>query len=229
MKRITLFILPILMVSHIFAIAGFGMQFGQNAFSVEESSASLSVPYTSLKNGAFKNSYNVGGYVYIDAIPVVDLELDFNFQGQKYEINFENPIGQMEPINFGWGSTDLYFTARKKIIGLGIPFLAKAKLFAGVGYNTHITTPRANEDMLLGLCDNDIANCDPTNLGSTLEDYMTDKDNYISSSGYHLQGGLQFKVLMLDTFLFYRHVMVKDVVPDANGYGSLNLRLGFGI
>ncbi len=229
MKKIALFILPILMVSHIFAIAGFGIQLGQNTFSVEESTKSLVEDYVILKNGAFENSYNVGGYVYIDAIPVVDLELDFNFQGQTYDINFENQLGEMDPLPFGWVSTDLYFTARKKILGLGIPFLAKAKLFAGVGYNTHMTTPIANKEMLTGLCDNDLLNCDPSNLDSALEDYMTDKDNYISSSGYHLQGGLQFKVLMLDTFLFYRHVMVKDVVPDANGYGSLNLRLGLGI
>ena len=57
---------------------------------------------------------------------------------------------------------------------------------------------------------------------------MTNKDNYLSSSGFHIQGGLQFKLLMLDSFLFYRHVIAEDVIPGAKGFGSLNLRLGMG-
>ena len=46
---------------------------------------------------------------------------------------------------------------------------------------------------------------------------------------FHFQAGLQFKLLMLDTFLNYRYTIVDDVVPDAGGFGSVNLRIGFGI
>ena len=231
MKKIIQMFLPIFILSsQVFAIAGFGAQLGQSMFSVEESSPTLSVPGVTLKNGAYDNAYSVGGYFYIDAIPVVDLEVDFNIQGNKYDINFENALGvKMAPLNFAWGSTDVYFTIRKKIIGIGIPFLAKAKLFAGGGYNTHMSTPLANETMLTNLCGvAGIANCDVTSLDKTLEEYMTYKDNYITSSGFHLQGGLQFKILMIDSFLFYRQVIADDVIPDAKGFGSLNLRLGMG-
>ena len=79
------------------------------------------------------------------------------------------------------------------------------------------------------LCDDDLANCDVTSLDKTLETYMTNKDNYLSSSGFHLQGGLQFKILMLDSFLFYRQVFDDKVIPDGKGYGSINLRLGMGL
>jgi len=230
MKKLILSFLPIFILSsQVFAIAGFGAQLGQSMFSVEESSPTLSVPGVTLKNGAYDNAYSVGGYFYIDAIPVVDLEVDFNIQGNKYDINFENALGvKMAPLNFAWGSTDVYFTVRKKIIGIGIPFLAKAKLFAGGGYNTHLSTPIANETMLTSLCDDDLENCDVTSLDKTLETYMTNKDNYLSSSGFHIQGGLQFKLLMLDSFLFYRQVIADDVIPGAKGFGSLNLRLGMG-
>jgi len=231
MKKIIQSFLPIFILSsQVFAIAGFGLQVGQSTFSVKESSPTISVPGVQLINGAFDNAYSVGGYFYIDAIPVVDLEVDFNIQGNKYNINFENALGvEMAPLNFAWGSTDVYFTVRKKIIGLGIPFLAKAKLFAGGGYNTHMSTPLANETMLTNLCgDSGIANCDVTSLDKTLETYMTNKDNYITSSGFHLQGGLQFKILMIDSFLFYRHVIVDDLIPGAKGFSSLNLRLGMG-
>jgi len=161
MKKIIQSFLPIFILSsQVFAIAGFGLQVGQSTFSVKESSPTISVPGVQLINGAFDNAYSVGGYFYIDAIPVVDLEVDFNIQGNKYNINFENALGvEMAPLNFAWGSTDVYFTVRKKIIGLGIPFLAKAKLFAGGGYNTHMSTPLANETMLTNLCgDSGIAN-----------------------------------------------------------------------
>ena len=231
MKKLIQSFLPIFILSsQVFAIAGFGAQLGQSMFSVEESSPTFSVPGVTLKNGAYDNAYSVGGYFYIDAIPVVDLEVDFNIQGNKYDINFENALGvKMAPLNFAWGSTDVYFTVRKKIIGIGIPFLAKAKLFAGGGYNTHMSTPLANETMLTNLCgDPGFANCDVTNLDKTLEEYMTDKDNYITSSGFHLQGGLQFKILMIDSFLFYRQVIADDVIPVAKGFFSLNLRLGMG-
>jgi len=227
MKKLIQSFLPIFIISsQVFAIAGFGLQVGQSTFSVKESSPTISVSGVQLINGAFDNAYSVGGYLYLDVIPIVDLEVDFNLQGNKYDIDFSNPHGIMDPINFGWVSSDLYFTVRKKIIGLGIPFLAKAKLFAGGGYNTHLSTPMANEEMITDLCDGNLESCNVTSLDKTLEEYMTDKDNYLSSSGFHIQGGLQFKLLMLDSFLFYRHVIIDDLIPGAKGFSSLNLRLG---
>jgi len=41
--------------------------------------------------------------------------------------------------------------------------------------------------------------------------------------------GLQFKLLMIDTFLIYRHTFVDDVIPGASSFGTLNMRLGLGI
>ena len=97
-----------------------------------------------LTNGAFENAYNIGGYLYLDVIPVIDIEVDFSAQANTYEIQFSNIEGTMAPLNFAWASTDIYFTVRHKIVGFNIPFLAKAKLFAGGGYNTHASTPLAN-------------------------------------------------------------------------------------
>ena len=45
---------------------------------------------------------------------------------------------------------------------------------------------------------------------------------------YIVTSCVQFKLLILDSFLFYRHVIADDVIPDAKGFGSLNLRLGMG-
>jgi hypothetical protein len=60
-----------------------------------------------------------------------------------------------------------------------------------------------------------------------LVDYI--KDNKIDKTGFHIQGGLKFQLLMLDAFLFYRQTIgdFEDVL-DAKTYGSMNLRLGLG-
>ena len=73
----------------------------------------------------------------------------------------------------------------------------------------------------------DLTNGDPSLLKDNLKDYL--EKNTIEATGFHFQAGLQFKLLMLDTFLNYRYTIVDDVVPDAGGFGSVNLRIGFGI
>ena len=227
MKRVLIPILPIIITSQLFAIVGFGLQLGESIFSVEENSP-INSEFVQLTNGAFNDADTYGGYIYLDMLPVVDLEVDFSGQAKTYEIQFTNNAGTMDPLDFGWASTNLYITVRKKIFGLNIPFLAKAKLFAGGGYNMHATTPLASEEMITDLLGGDIITGDVSDLGDKLKEYLSEEDNYITSSGFHLQGGLQFKLLIVDSFIFYRHVFVEDVIPDTKSFGGLNIRLGIG-
>ena len=67
-----------------------------------------------------------------------------------------------------------------------------------------------------------------TGTKQNLEDFLTNEDNYLESTGFHAQAGLQFKLLMIDTFVIYRYTIAKDVVPGSDGFGALNIRLGFG-
>ena len=228
MKRVFIPILPIIITSQLFAIVGFGLQLGENIFSVEENFPPMSSGLVQITNGAFNDADTYGGYIYLDMLPVVDLEVDFSGQAKTYEIQFTNNAGTMDPLDFGWASTNLYITVRKKIFGLNIPFLAKAKLFAGGGYNMHATTPLASEEMITDLLGGDIITGDVSDLGDKLKEYLSEEDNYITSSGFHLQGGLQFKLLIVDSFIFYRHVFVEDVIPDTKSFGGLNIRLGIG-
>ena len=209
------------------AIAGFGLQVGNGMFSVAESFPETGIPRIVLINGAFDGSFNFGGYLYVDAIPFIDLEVDFNFSGNTYDIDFKNAIGDMPTLPFPWASASTYVTARKKIVGFSIPFLAATKVHAGGGVNTHLTTPIANMDIYTELL-GDVLNADPSALDENLEDYLTNEDNYLESTGFHAQAGLQFKLLMIDTFVIYRYTIAKDVVPGSDGFGSVNVRLGFG-
>ena len=118
-------ILAVLPFNSASALVGFGLQLGQGMFSVDESFPNTGSEYITLKNGAFDNSFNFGAYLYVDAIPFIDLEVDFNASFNGYDIDFQNVFGEMPTIPFGWASASTYFTARKKIIG----FCERVKFF----------------------------------------------------------------------------------------------------
>ncbi len=205
-------------------VVGFGFQGGQSIFTIASSISS--------KDGAdltiseFANPFSGGGYLYIDAIPVIDLEADFSISFKKYTFDFGNAIGVRGPYDFGWADFSIYLTAGKKIVGIGIPLLAKAKLFYGGGYNMHTVTPLMSMDLMKSALGGDLGD-DPTSLSENdLIDFL--KDNQVNTNGFHIQSGLQFKILMLDTFLFYRHTFAKDIIFDQDHFGSLNLRMGMG-
>ena len=91
----------------------------------------------------------------------------------------------------------------------------------------HTATPLMDLNLMESALGGDIK-ADPLNLSENdLIEFL--KDNKVSSNGFHIQLGLQFKVLVLDTFLFYRHTFEKDIVPDPDHFGSLNLRMGLGL
>lgn len=210
--------------SNALGAVGFGVQGGQSIFTVASSISS--VDGANLTISEFANPFSGGGYLYIDAIPGIDLEADFSVSFKKYTFDFENEEGVSGPYDFGWADFSIYLSAGKKIVGIGIPLLAKAKLFYGGGYNMHTVTPLMSMDLMKSALGGDLT-VDPTNLS---EDGLIDflKENQVNSSGFHIQSGLQFKILMLDTFLFYRHTFAKDVIPGQDHFGSLNLRMGMG-
>ena len=233
MNKIFTTILIAMLPASISAIGGLGLQLGQGMVTVGamESNKDLIVYETVVSTATmttteFSNPYVIGGYIYIDAIPFIDLEADINIVGQKYDFGFNNPV-PIGPYEFGWASSSAYLTIRKTAFKLGIPILAKAKLFYGGGYNQHMATPLMTIDLMEEMMGGDLG-ANPTDISE--EDLIEFLDeNKIESSGIHVQAGLQFKVLMLDSFLFYRHTFATDLVPDADAFGSLNFRIGLGI
>ena len=207
------------------AIGGLGLQLGQATASIP----AFSIPSgpATLTTTAFSNPITIGGYFYIDAIPFVDLEADILIKGQEYDFNFVNALGTIGPFTFGWGSISTYLSFRKKLMSLSLPLLAKAKLYYGGGYNMHKVTPLMTVDLMKEFMDGDIESS-PT--GFTEKDLINKlEENLVDASGFHVQAGLQFKLFMLDSFLFYRYTLTKDVIPDNDGFGSINLRVGIGI
>jgi len=215
------------------AIGGFGIQGAYNMFSVGDTSSAMMIDAlgTMVQVGefsihGFEEGAGFGGYVYFDAIPFgLALEAEGYASVSPYTYSFNNEVMNLDSAQAGLLTGSYYVTVRKKIIGLGIPFLAKAKLFAGLGINKHVSTPMVSQEMFEAVIS-----------GGNLEngEFETDAlieyldENRIESEGYHAQAGIQFKVLMLDTFLFARYTMADDVIPGSAGFTSYHARIGFG-
>ena len=219
-------VLAVLPFNSASAIIGFGIQGGQNVFSVGERSLENTGALATIDTGPFENSGNLGIYLYLDIIPFVDLEVDASIIGQEYDFTFSNRLADVGPIQAYWGGTSIYLTARRKIVGFELPILGGAQLFAGGGSNTHSFAPLVSLDMVESLMDGDLG-LNPEFDENTLVNYI--KDNKIDKTGFHVQSGLKFQLFMLDAFLFYRQTFGEfEDVLDAKTYGSMNLRLGFG-
>ena len=123
MKRVLSMLLLISVLipfTYIFGIGGLGLQVGQSIFSVAESMPPTEIDNVTLTNGSFDGAYSLGGYLYIDAIPFIDIEVDANIKGNTYDIKFKNLVGEIDPIAFAWTSTDVFLTLRKKVFGLSV-------------------------------------------------------------------------------------------------------------
>ena len=231
MKKLIQTLLPFFIISsQVCAIAGFGLHLDRSMYSVAETTTPLSlggVDVASITHHGFDNGFGIGGYLYVDAIPMVDLDIELVMLLSPYEFSFSNqtPGSAINNQKFGWADFAGYFTLQKKLFKFSIPLLAKTKLSAGAGINSHSSIPMISQDMMefvMGAGKLGSGTLDTDELISYL------KENKISSTGFHIQTGLQFKILMLDSFLYYRQVFADNVIPDAKGFGSLNLRLGMG-
>ena len=230
MKKIILFALvaSTITVSPLAAIGGIGFQLGQGAFTVASTEDSDDSGLITVTTGEFANPFNLGVYLYLDIIPIVDLEADIQVTASEYDFEFTNTLGTAGPYNGYWGGVSTHITVRKEIFGLGIPFLGGGNLFAGGGYNMHTFAPLADLSLVESLT-GDLTE-EPEFSEAELEEFVN--ENKIDKSGFHVQAGFQFKLLMIDTFVFYRQSFgeFEDIMgEEVWTFGSLNIRLGLGI
>ena len=230
MKKFLMVIMIVALPTSIFAIGGFGLSVNSSTFSVDSGSSDLMVEdlkVGSFSYDSFENGGGIGGYLYLDIIPVVDLDIEYNFTGQVYNFTFENAVTTAEPQEFAFLAGSMFITIQKPIFDLGIPFLAKAKLYGGLGMNTNKSTPMVNQEMLEEVFGG------ASNLENGAYDYnaVTDylSDNAVETSGFHIDAGIFFKVLTFSGSVYYRQVMAEDAIPGNKGFGSMNFRIGLGI
>ncbi len=236
-KLFTLILISLLIVpiSTSFGFIGFGLTVLQEMGSVGDYSESMSegVLEASFTREAFENPVGVGGYLYLDFIPVIDLEVDFQVAFATYGFNFSNYAGGLQlattppEAEFPYARGSFYLTARKKLVGAGVPILGGVKVHAGGGLNFHKTAPYMSIKMMQEMLGDDLyTSFDTGAMEDKILDYV--KDNIESATGIHFQVGVQLKLLILDMFVNYRYTIAKDVFEDKSGFGALNFRLGMG-
>tara|TARA_Y100001958_G_C21050360_1_gene416784 strand:- start:61 stop:777 length:717 start_codon:yes stop_codon:yes gene_type:complete len=238
MKNMLLVLGLIFIPSTAFALIGFGIQAGSDLSKLGpetyvDNSGVTPVVFNSYE---MKNSPVGGGaYAFVDLFGFA-LEGDFDFAVGEYEFDFGNEYITLDPVQFAWGRFSYATTLKKNIMDISIPFLAKAAINAGGGFGGHISTPRASIDMVKELFgDNLVAFGNPSEEDAkTAEDLERElitylEDNSIEASGLHLQAGLRFKVLVLDTHLNARYNLAKNVYDGKNGFLQLMFKIGFAI
>ena len=224
MNKIVSISIFLLLISRGYSLAGFGLNLNQTMFDVDEKTNSIG---TIGRYGSeeISGGNGLGGYLYIDTIPFIDIDLEFSGFGTTY--NYSVTIDQTTTsYSLPFGSLAGYLTMQKKIFQLKIPLIAKTKFTAGAGINHQIykSVPNQSDLGTLG-----ITSSSSSPLPLTEKELITFvKDNTDSITGFHIQTGVQFKLLMLDSFLYYRYVFADDMIPGIKGFGSLNFRLGMG-
>ena len=91
------------------------------------------------------------------------------------------------------------------------------------------TTPLMTIDLMEQLLEGDLS-ADPTNLNQKeIVNFL--EENTIENTGVHAQLSFQFKVLFIDTHVFYRHAFLdsdQELAPGISDFGSFNVRAGIG-
>ena len=236
MKKMLSLFMVVLVPSFAFALAGFGIQVGSDlsklgSYSYSEGSGITEVTINTYEMETNPGSF--GGYAFVDLFGFA-LEAEGEFAGGKYDFDFTNEfLPEMEDkIPFLWGRASYSFTLKKNIMDISIPFLAKAAINAGGGFGSHAATKRVNVGMVRNILgEEDLANVElgQDQIETLLEDFLTNKENWQEASGLHLQAGLRFKVLVLDTHINARYNLAKDIYTDKAGWLQLMFKLGFAI
>ncbi|MFL3007517.1 MAG: hypothetical protein ACJZ10_05910 [Candidatus Neomarinimicrobiota bacterium] len=236
MKKMLSVLVMALIPSFVFALAGFGVQLGSDlsklgSYSFSEGSGPTEVTIKTYEMESNPGSF--GGYAFVDLFGFA-LEAEGEIAGGQYEFDFTNDyLPQMEEkIPFVWGRGSYSFTLKKNIMDISIPFLAKAAINAGGGFGKHAATKRVNVEMVRSVFgEEDLASVqlEQNDIESLLEDFLTNTDNWEEASGLHLQAGLRFKVLVLDTHINARYNLAKDIYTDKAGWLQLMFKMGFAI
>jgi hypothetical protein len=232
MKKLLTRIILLAVPSYIFALAGFGLQFGQDYSkldgSIEYQNEGTNTQVTVESKEMKTFPIGLGGYAFIDLFGFA-LEAEGDFAFGEYQFDFISPSGipNLENIPFGWGRVSYAFTLKKNLMDISIPILAKAAINAGIGINGHTSTPRANIDMVKEIFEiEDLSEFNPNDndLENELINYL--KDNRIDASGFHVQAGLRFKILVLDSHLNFRYTIAENVYDGSNGFAQAMFKIG---
>ena len=202
------------------AFIGFGIHLGQDGYTVagQDYASIFGVPGINLIRNEVANPIGIGAYLYLDFVPIVDLEAGFDLYGNTYQFTLTNPLYDDVIEDFAWLRSTAWLSVQRKVFG--IPMI---KLYVGGGLSVSASTPVVDEDFVvdfLGSSDVDLA--DPDALLTFLE------DNIESQTGFHVEAGLRFKPLLIPFTVHtrYRLTFGEGVVPGESSFGTIMIGAG---
>ncbi len=199
------------------AIIGFGLNAGQDSYTFESQTYEnlFLVSGVNFTRQEMAKPIGVGFYLFIDLIPIVDLELGGNIFLNKFNISYENPgIQTLSDTEFGWARTAGYFTVQRKLFK--VPMF---NVFAGGGLSFHATVPVLDKAFM----EDFIGGVDETLDITKLEDEI------LSKTGFHVEFGARFKPLLIPfaVNVKYRLAFVEGIVPGEKSFSTISAGFGF--
>ena len=226
--------LILIIVGLIFPLGGIGFSGIANMYNTgsvtdTETDADDTIVLTSISDG-LENGFNL--FIYFDALPK-GLAIEYNWEFFKMQslnttLNFNNS-GAIEGEMASY-RTSKYLTLKKEVVGLSIPFLAKASIYLGGGINQHNSTvPSISllkditgafdfEDLYTGF---DFEEIDLNKVKEEIDNHS------IETKGLHIQAGMQGKLLMLNAFINARYTFING--DKMESFPGLTVGFAYGI
>lgn len=224
--------LMLIIIGLIYPLGGIGFSGVANIYdtgTVIDTDADNTIILTSTSDG-LENGLKF--FVYFDAIPngwAIEYSRELRVQLINTTLDYM-AMGEIEGEMASYRTSD-YLTVRKKMLGLSIPFLAKASIYLGGGINQHNSTIPSIDLLsdITGAIDFQTLydGLDFQEIG--LGDIMDKLDNHSTKAqGLHIQASLQAKLLMLNTFINARYTFITDN-EQMKSFPGLTIGLAFGI
>ena len=157
-KMFVIVVLSLLFVApgSAFALFGFGAHGGLDMVSVDADSESFTLDYgveASLVREEIGQPIAFGGHFYVDALPVIDLELSVDVAIQQYHITYERKtpegiLDDQKSEDATFGRIGLYATIRRDLFTFP-PIAHTVALYAGWGVGMHLVAPIMCEAFLV--------------------------------------------------------------------------------
>ena len=222
-----------LIFSYVLPLGGInvGGGFFQSSTSISDTESNFIFEGTSGESPALSGMIAI----YYDLLPM-DLSAEISFEATLQQLESTISFDGTQLANEAMYSTKqaTYFTIKKQMLGVSIPFLAKAGISLGAGYNTH-SSILPSIGLLKDLFNqNDLTQlfADLENSGENIFDNLNDLDlaDYSQdSNGFHIQAGLEGRLLVFNMILNARYTFVELPSSDDSGFLSFNMMLGYGI
>ncbi len=215
MKRIILFVALVgavlLPTQSAKAILGLGINVGQDSYALsgETYSNLFGVSGINLVREDMAKPLGIGAYLYLDIIPIVDLELGFDLYGNTYNYTFDNPVsGDQIEEDLAWVRSTTWVSVQKTLFKL--PMI---KLYAGGGLNFNASAPIVTQEFMEDFLGSQDATLDPEDL----------LDEIAMETGFHAEVGLRIKPVLVPFSIHarYRQTFVEGIVPGENTFSTI--------